>query len=154
MKKCKIRLTDDSKKFMSMLEIDDVKAMIQELQNRGLETDIFKLIPVAMGCIKSLYLPTSSSRIHQRSNSTWSYSYYDVTMEICENRRVPYNYYTENSAFYDVWVDFKAFNDLDSFYVVGIYLSDIYSISEDNKQNVRTHMYVKEYNRKFLRRRN
>ena len=130
MKKCKIRLTDDSKKFMSMLEIDDVKAMIQELQNRGLETDIFKLIPVAMGCIK---------------NSTWSY--YDVTMEICKNARVPYNYYTENSAIYDVWVEFKAFNDLDGFYVVGICLSDILSITEDNKQEVRIYMYVREYNR-------
>ena len=137
MKKCKIRLTDNSKKFMSMQEIDDVKAMIRELQNQGLETDIFNLIPVVMGCIK---------------NSTWSY--YDVTMEICRNVRVPYNYYTENSAFYDVWVDFKAFNDLDGFYVVGIYLSDIYSISEynysdyDNKQKAPLLwdvLYVREY---------
>ena len=29
MKKCKIRLTDNSKKLISMLEIDDVKGMIQ-----------------------------------------------------------------------------------------------------------------------------
>ena len=128
MKKCKIRLTDNSKKLISMLEIDDVKAMIQELQNQELETDIFNLIPVAMGCIK---------------NSTWSY--YDVTMEICRNARVPYNYYTGNSAYYDVWVNFKAFNDFDGFYVVGICLSDIYSISEDNKQEIRQHMYVREY---------
>ena len=29
------------KRLISMLEIDDVKAMIRELQNQGLETDIF-----------------------------------------------------------------------------------------------------------------
>lgn len=131
MKKCKIRLTDNSKKLISMLEIDNVKAMIQELQNQELETAIYDYLDIAMSPIKY---------------SDWRF--YDVEMEICRNARVPYNYYTENSAYYDVWVNFKAFNDFDGFYVVGICLSDIYSISDDNKQEIRQYMYVREYTEK------
>lgn len=131
MKKCKIRITEKSKRIINMMELDHVKTMIQELQSQELETTIYDYLDIAMSPIKY---------------SDWKF--YDVEMEICKNCRVPYNYYTENSADFDIWVSFKAFNDFDGFYVIGICLSDIYSISDDNKQEIRPHMYVREYTEK------
>lgn len=130
MKKCAIKLTEASKRLISILEIDDVKTMINNLRVEGLETTIFDYLDIAMSCVK---------------HSNWTF--YDVNMSICKNCRI-YNYYTDNSAYYDIWVEFKAFNDYEGFYVVGINLSDLYSIGEDNKQDIRQHMFVIEYTRK------
>ena len=132
MKKVKIQLTEKSKRLITMLDVDNIKAMIQELKNEGLESAIYEYISIAMGCVKQY--------------ADWSY--YDVSMEITRNCRIEYNFYTENSADFDVWIEFKAFNEFDGFYIVGVYLSDIYSITDDNKPEIRQHMYVRVYTQK------
>ena len=127
MKKCKIQITENSKKLITMFDADNVKEMVDSLKAEELETAIHDYLDIAMSPIKY---------------SNWTF--YDVSMEVCKNCRV-YNYYTENSADFDIWVKFKAFNANDGFYVVGICLSDIYSISDSNKDEVKRHMYIRAY---------
>lgn len=131
MKKVKIRLTENSKRIINMMEKPIVDEMIQAIQNDHTDECISDpyMLGIAMSCITSY-------------NGDWKF--YDIQAEIAKNRRI-YNYYTENSADFDVWISFKAFDEYSGFYIVHCYLSDIFSVSSENKSEIRQHMYVREY---------
>lgn len=131
MKKVKIRLTENSKRIINMMEKPIVDEMIKTIQRDGTDGSIGDpfMLGIAMSCITSY-------------NGDWKF--YDIEAEIAKNRRI-YNYYTENSADFDIWISFKAFDEYSGFYIVHCYLSDIFSVSEENKQEIRKQMYVREY---------
>lgn len=131
MKKVKIRLTENSKRIINMMEKPIVDEMIKAMQRDETDKSISDpyMLGIAMSCITSY-------------NGDWKF--YDIEAEIAKNNRI-YNYYTENSADFDVWISFKAFDEYSGFYIVHCYLSDIFSVSEENKSEIRRHMYVREY---------
>lgn len=131
MKKVKIRLTENSKRIINMMEKPIVDEMIKAIQRDGTDESISDpyMLGIAMSCITSY-------------NGDWKF--YDIEAEIAKNRRI-YNYYTENSADFDIWISFKAFDEYSGFYIVHCYLSDIFSVSEENKSEIRKQMYVREY---------
>ena len=134
MKKVKIRLTENSKRIINMMEKPIVDEMIKAIQRDGTDESIGDpfMLGIAMSCI---------------TERGYDWKFYDIQAEIAKNRRI-YNYYTENSADFDIWISFKAFDEYAGFYIVHCYLSDIFSVSSDNKQEIRQHMYVREYTEK------
>lgn len=135
MKKVKIRLTENSKRIINMIEKPIVDEMIKAIQHDGTDESIGDpyMLGIAMSCIITKY------------GCNWNF--YDIQAEIAKNRRI-YNYYTENSADFDVWISFKAFDEYAGFFIVHCYLSDIFSVSDENKSEIRQHMYVREYTEK------
>ena len=130
MAKCKIRVTETSKRIIHLNEVETVDNVIRQLREDGTEKDIPNFLGVVMDCIK----PYSGN-----------WEYFNIRAEICKNANVPYNYYTDDSGDFDIWVQFYAFNAHDGFFTVGVCLSDIFSIAEDNKQEIRNRMYIREY---------
>ena len=64
--------------------------------------------------------------------------------EIAKNYRV-FNRYTDNSWDIDVWVNAYGFVPCKGFYIIGIYLSDIWDLTTENTDYTRDLMYIREY---------
>ena len=68
--------------------------------------------------------------------------------EIAGNDRV-YNYYSETSSHYDVWINFAALVDdgFDGFIIGGCYLSDLFQLGADEATDKELvgHMYIRRF---------
>lgn len=64
--------------------------------------------------------------------------------EIAKNHRI-YNRYSEESGNLDIWLTVYAFNDFKGFYKIGAYLSDIWEVASENAEEIRSHMYIREF---------
>ena len=129
MKKVKIRISDNSKRIISLAEAEIVNEMLENLRENETETIIPEYLDIVMGCI---------------CDSSGDWSFYDIQAEICKNSRI-YNFHTHNSGNFDVWIEFKAFDRWKGFYIVGVNLTDIYSITSENHEVMREYMYIKHY---------
>lgn len=80
---------------------------------------------------------------------------YDKTAEISRNYRI-WNYYGDcmiNTEDFDVWIEFKAFVEYEGFYIIGVYLSDLWNRLADysNDAEIRSHMYIEKYTKKGIK---
>ena len=67
--------------------------------------------------------------------------------QIAKNCRI-YNQYGEDSADFDIWIDFRAYSKYkDRFIIGGAYLSDIYNICgiDDIDEEIKKHMYIRSF---------
>lgn len=67
----------------------------------------------------------------------------EATARIAKNFRVR-DAYGEDSADFDVWVKFTAFAD-DSFVMGGAYLTDLWAVSADNREETIKRMYIRRF---------
>lgn len=129
MKKVKIRISEQSRCIISLAEAKNVNEMLEELKCNGAETAIPEYLDIVMGCI---------------CDRGGDWRFYDLQAEICKNSRI-YCYYTDRSEHFDVWIEFKAFDRYNGFYIVGVNLTDIYSITSENHEAIRKYMYIRHY---------
>ncbi len=66
-----------------------------------------------------------------------------ATAEINKNCRA-WNVYSENSGTLDVWIKATA-QTSEGFYIIGVYLSDIWEISDDNHAEIASHMFIRKF---------
>lgn len=128
-KKVTIKLTDSFKKFVTLEEAPIVKEMIKQLRADEVEEAIPTYTDIIMGCVQQ--------------GGDWQI--FGITAEICKNGRIPYNYYTDNSKDFDVWVKLDAFDNYYGFYQIGICLSDIYAVTANNAAEIRERMYIRHF---------
>lgn len=126
--KIKIKITPDSKRVLTLEEMPTVKEILSDFQENPDSLGEFELGVAA--------------RIAARQNG--NFSYYDVQAEISKNARV-WNAYNDHSGKLDIWITFKAFDPCYGFYVIGCYLSDIWSSTGENGEEIRERMFVREY---------
>ena len=71
-----------------------------------------------------------------------------IEAETAKNCRV-YNYFAEieESRNIDIWITVKALGFRD-FYILGAYLSDIWSIGSDNHEEIKQHVYKRQFTEK------
>lgn len=69
---------------------------------------------------------------------------YDRAQEIAGNCRV-WNYYTDDSGRLDVWLVVYGYNRFTGFVEAQMYLSDLWSLSADNRDEIRSHMCVNKF---------
>lgn len=66
----------------------------------------------------------------------------EASAEIVKNCRV-LDAYAEGSADFDVWIRFTVFVNDDSFVVGGVYLSDLWAASADNREETIKCMFIR-----------
>lgn len=68
----------------------------------------------------------------------------EASAEIAKNCRV-LDAYAEGSADFDVWIRFIVFVNDDSFVVGGVYLSDLWGASADNREETIKRMFIRRF---------
>ena len=80
--------------------------------------------------------------------SSWGFEVFSVSCEFAKNAHIN-NYYDDASGNMDVWLTIKAFNSCRGFYVIGVYLSDIWSIpsawDDPLRDEIKSRMYVRKF---------
>ena len=70
---------------------------------------------------------------------------YDVRVEYAKNGRIAYDYHGDGCGIMDLWVTVHGLVDFAGFYIVGFYLSDIWCLSADNRDVIKSRMYIREF---------
>ena len=122
----KIKITDSMKKFITVAEMPVVKNVIACVKEDESKVEDYALIAARVA------LNTNCVEVLQAS------------AEIARNRRV-WNQYTNDSADFDVWIRFVAYNEDDCFVMCGVYLTDVLSITGDNHAVIRSVMHIREF---------
>lgn len=122
----KVKFTAETKKFVTVAEVPQVKKIIEEMREDDGLKDYAEM----------------AARVASRSNE--SFEILKAEAEIAKNRRA-FDNYGEGSGTLDIWIEAYAFNSYKGFYNIGIYLTDVWNISGDNKEEIRNHMYIEEY---------
>lgn len=121
----KVSITEDSKRLITLNDMPAVKAMIEALKEESAKDSLFILANV-------FYAETPK----------------EYTAEIAKNDRI-YNRFSDNSKNYDVWVKTTLPETFENgkfvIYKVGCYLSDIWEINADNKEEIKSHMYIRKF---------
>lgn len=68
----------------------------------------------------------------------------EASAEIAKNCRV-LDAYAEGSADFDVWIRFIVLVNDDSFVVSGVYLSDLWAASADNREETIKRMFMRRF---------
>ncbi len=126
----KVKFTENSKRIIAISEAPAAQKIVEELKEDN--------------CIKEY----GQMAAHVASGSNGEFEILKAEAEISKNGRI-YNWYSEDSGNLDVWLHFYAFNSYDGFFELGIYLTDIHSITGDNHEEIRNHMYINSYHRKI-----
>lgn len=124
----KVTLSDKSKKLVTLAEMPIVRKMIEQLATEDTSSAAEYVSMVAA-------LPFGRYSAVKKV--------YDAKASISKNCRVN-DYYAENSGNLDVWIDFTA-QTTDGFVVGGAYLSDIWSLGAETREEVLSNMYVKKF---------
>ena len=65
--------------------------------------------------------------------------------EWAKNSRVELDRYCEGSGHMDVWLTVQAFDHVNGFYEVTGYLSDIWEVGSDNREEIKGRLLIKHY---------
>lgn len=124
----KVKLTEEAKNYISVAEMPAVKQIIKDMR------DDDNIIGYAQAAA--------------RVASGWNgFEILKAEASIAKNCRV-WNQYGENTDDLDIWLDIYAFDSYAGFYEIGIYLSDVWSITGDNSDELKNYMYIEKYKRK------
>lgn len=124
----KVRLTQEAKKYITVAEMPAVRRIIADMKE-----DTSTVEDYAEMAINAAY-----------DGRAYNIGIFKATAEIAKNQRV-YNAYGENSDSLDVWITAVAYVNCDEFIELGVYLSDIWQITCDNKREIASHMYVRRF---------
>lgn len=128
----KIKMSKESKEIFTVAEMSITKKIIDEFKSSDNTIDL---------------IVTTLCHIVTEYNNN-NVEIFEATAEMSKNQRVN-NFFGDietDSKDIDIWIKAKFFdkND-DNFYIVGAYLSDIWSASCDNLENSRTYMYIRKF---------
>lgn len=126
----KIKFGAEQKKYIYVSEIPAVKELISELQDKDNYGDFSFEIGAAVTCATG-------------TNSD-SFQILKKEAEIAKNHRI-YNHYSDNSGTLDIWFTIYAYDHYYGFFEIGCYLSDIWAISSENVDEIRSHMLIYKF---------
>lgn len=121
----KIQLTNEMKHIVTVAEMPSVRSVIESERDDEWTAKEWAKMAAELVC--------SHSRV----------KVLEASAEIAKNFRVR-DAYGEDSADFDVWVKFTAFAD-DSFVMGGVYLTDLWTASADNREETVKHMHVRRF---------
>ena len=121
----KIQFTNEMKHIVTVAEMPSVRSVIESERDDEWTAKEWAKMAAELVC--------SHSRV----------KVLEASAEIAKNFRVR-DAYGEDSADFDVWVKFTAFAD-DSFVMGGVYLTDLWTASADNREETVKHMHVRRF---------
>jgi hypothetical protein len=122
----KIKLTDDMKRVIT---IDKLEAI--QVVNNGMKEQ------------KNLKWEAEQALALATKNLVTA-EILKVDAEIALNHRV-WNYYGEGSADVDVWMTLVAYSPVFGCYDIRCYLSDIWSLGSENRDEIKQHLSIRHY---------
>lgn len=124
----KIQIKNDTKKYFTLADLAAIQAIRKEFaeNKEDFTFEIELAISVAAGVNLSMK------------------NVLKAEISAALNERV-YNYYNDDSGRVDLWLEIKAYDSYFGFYDIGCYLSDIWQIGADNRDEIKSHMYVRHF---------
>lgn len=69
----------------------------------------------------------------------------EARARIAKNQRV-WDAFDEETRDIDVWIEFTAFSEYrSSFIIAGVYLTDLWQLTKDNADEIKSHMYIRRF---------
>ena len=121
----KVTITAEMKKIITTYDMPSVNKVIKVVKED--ETTVNEWAEMA-------------ARVAANSNNV---EVLKSSAEIVKNCRV-WDCYDEGSADFDVWIRFVAYTD-NGFIMGAAYLTDIWSITGENGDEIRTHMHIRKF---------
>lgn len=125
----KVTITADAKRIITIAEMPIVKRIIAECKEDETTAREYAAIAARMitgdNCVEVI----------------------KAEAQIAKNCRI-YNQYGEDSADFDIWIDFRAYSEYkDRFIIAGAYLSDICNICgiSEIDEEIKDHMYIRSF---------
>lgn len=119
-----VRFNKEDRQYFTMAEAPIVNAIIKNMKSS--DDDVNTITECAMHALDE-----------------YGVEVLKADAKISHNDRI-YNYYNNESGTIDIWVDAIVKTD-NTFYIIGFYLSDAWSISCDNHAEIASHMYVRKF---------
>lgn len=125
----KISMPQDWKRLFNVAELESIKKIQKSLvegSDKGkldLTWEVREVMEVATGHDLEVL----------QASAEWSH-----------NCRI-YDYYDVDTGNIDVWMEVVCYGVCDGFYRLGAYLSDMWTVGEYNKEEIKGHMYIKHY---------
>lgn len=124
----KITLPENYKRFLTIADMENLREIRQQMKEENLEE-----------------LAQMAARV--ASGSNYEFEILKSSAEIAKNSRI-YNAFTENSAELDVWIEIYAYNRHEGFFDLGVYITDLWQVDGYNNDEIRSHMFLKEFRKK------
>lgn len=121
----KVKMTDNSKKAISCSELPIAKRLMKEANDPACEYALTDMLNIA-----ARYIAGYDPHILESS------------AEIAKNGRI-WNAHFEGSYDLDIWLEFTVYDGGNKFYIVGVYLTDIWNIG--GEEDVKRHMYIRKF---------
>jgi hypothetical protein len=119
----KIKLTEDMKRVITIDKMDAIKIVNEAMKDQ-----------------KNLNWEAEQALLLASNNT--SAEILKVTPQIGLNHRIR-DYYDKGSADVDVWITVLAYSPVFGFYDISFYLSDIWSLCAENRNEVKQHMHIR-----------
>lgn len=121
----RVQVTSEEKKFLTVAEMPAVRRIIQDMKED--ECPLEEYADMVMCAIKGT-----------------GFEIYRPKAVISKNCRINDRYFDGSGAL-DVWITFLAFDSYFGAYDCGVYLSDVWELTDDNHEELRSKMYVKAF---------
>ena len=124
----KVNLTAEMKKFITVAEMPAVKKVMQFEK----ENDEWTVQEWAKMAARLVFDDNGAKVI-------------EATAGIAKNQRV-WDAFDEETRDIDVWIEFTAFSEYrSSFIIAGVYLTDLWQLTKDNADEIKSHMYIRQF---------
>ena len=124
----KVNLTAEMKKFITIAEMPAVKKVMQYEK----ENDEWTVQEWAKMAARLVFDDNGAKVI-------------EATARIAKNQRV-WDAFDEETRDIDVWIEFTAFSEYrSSFIIAGVYLTDLWQLTTDNADEIKSHMYIRQF---------
>ena len=124
----KVNLTAEMKKFLTVAEMPAVKKVMQYEK----ENDEWTVQEWAKMAARLVFDDNGAKVI-------------EATARIAKNQRV-WDAFDEETRDIDVWIEFTAFSEYrSSFIIAGVYLTDLWQLTKDNADEIKSHMYIRRF---------
>ena len=124
----KVNLTAEMKKFITVAEMPAVKKVMQYEK----ENDEWTVQEWAKLAARLVFDDNGAKVI-------------EATARIAKNQRV-WDAFDEETRDIDVWIEFTAFSEYrSSFIIAGVYLTDLWQLTKDNADEIKSHMYIRRF---------
>lgn len=123
-----VKITNESKKWMTVYELEQAKIIIQQFKEDNSMADLCQI--AAKVASKTIY----------------KFEIFKSVAEIAGNSRIR-DAYHDGSGKLDVWIECYAYNPYIGFFTIGAYYTDLIKHDGTEEMNglIRDHMYIREF---------
>lgn len=123
--KMKVKFTDTMKDIVTVAEMPAVKKVMQYEKE-----DSYSAQDWAKVAARLVFDDNAAMVIEAKAR-------------IAKNQRA-WDVFDEETRDIDVWIEFTAFSEYrSSFIIAGVYLSDLWQLTRDNADEIKSHMYIR-----------